>query len=228
VCFLLSLLDNSRLHPAARTREPFVENDRTDKFLQNSENADGESLIFGVSSMQGWRISMEDAHATVLDYAGEDGKATSTDKRLAFFGVYDGHGGDKVALYTGEQLHQIVAKQEAFKEGDIKKALQDGFLATDRAILSGKLLAALWLLTALTHANRSQVRGGSLWLHSFSRHPLKRQDLRGMLIRLPRSSTLAHKDRPMPVIRVPFSESRAGQSRCRSTTSPRTKVSSPI
>ncbi|RMZ69445.1 phosphatase 2c [Pyrenophora seminiperda CCB06] len=103
---------------------------------KKSENGHGESLIFGVSSMQGWRISMEDAHATVLDFAGEDGKPTATDKRLAFFGVYDGHGGDKVALYAGEQLHQIVAKQEAFKAGDIKKALQDGFLATDRAILS--------------------------------------------------------------------------------------------
>ncbi|KAH9881454.1 Protein phosphatase 2C 2 [Plenodomus lingam] len=103
---------------------------------KKSENGEGESLIFGVSSMQGWRISMEDAHATVLDYAGEQGKPTATDKRLAFFGVYDGHGGDKVAIYTGENLHQIVAKQEAFKKGDIKKALQDGFLATDRAILS--------------------------------------------------------------------------------------------
>lgn len=80
---------------------------------------------------------MEDAHATVLDYAGEEGKPTPTDKRLAFFGVYDGHGGDKVAIYTGDNLHQIVANQETFKSGDIKKALQDGFLATDRAILSG-------------------------------------------------------------------------------------------
>ena len=86
---------------------------------------------------------MEDAHATVLDFAGEEGKPTGNDKRLAFFGVYDGHGGDKVALYAGEQLHQIVAKQEAFKEGDIKKALQDGFLATDRAILSGEPFEAL-------------------------------------------------------------------------------------
>ncbi|KAL6703230.1 Protein phosphatase 2C 2 [Coniothyrium glycines] len=103
---------------------------------KKSENADGESLIFGVSSMQGWRISMEDAHAAVLDYAGEVGKATAADKRLAFFGVYDGHGGDKVAIYAGEKLHEIVAKQEAFKSGDLKKALQDGFLATDRAILS--------------------------------------------------------------------------------------------
>ena len=83
---------------------------------------------------------MEDAHATILDLGGEDGKPTPADKRLAFFGVYDGHGGDKVAIYTGEKLHQIVTKQEAFKEGDLKKALQDGFLATDRAILSGTLL----------------------------------------------------------------------------------------
>lgn len=81
---------------------------------------------------------MEDAHATILDLqALQEGKPTSADKRLAFFGVYDGHGGDKVAQYTGEHLHEIVAKQEAFKEGDLKKALQDGFLATDRAILSG-------------------------------------------------------------------------------------------
>lgn len=82
---------------------------------------------------------MEDAHACILDMQAlnEEGKSTPADKRLSFFGVYDGHGGDKVAIYTGEHLHEIVAKQEAFKEGDIKKALQDGFLATDRAILSG-------------------------------------------------------------------------------------------
>ncbi|KAF2622239.1 protein phosphatase-like protein 2c [Macroventuria anomochaeta] len=105
---------------------------------KKSESGDGETFIFGTSSMQGWRISMEDAHACILDLqaAVEGGKPTEADQRLAFFGVYDGHGGDKVAIYTGEHLHEIVAKQEAFKEGDIKKALQDGFLATDRAILS--------------------------------------------------------------------------------------------
>jgi serine/threonine protein phosphatase PrpC len=124
---------------------------------QKSENGDGESLIYGVSSMQGWRISMEDAHATVLDFAGEEGKPTGNDKRLAFFGVYDGHGGDKVALYAGEQLHQIVAKQEAFKQGDIKKALQDGFLATDRAILSGKLSEGLRLGSRQVADSREQT-----------------------------------------------------------------------
>lgn len=114
--------------------EPVVE--------KKSQNGEGETLIFGVSSMQGWRISMEDAHACVLDMQAESDErngekiATPADQRLSFFGVYDGHGGDKVAIYTGENLHKIVAKQEAFKQGNIEQALKDGFLATDRAILS--------------------------------------------------------------------------------------------
>lgn len=86
---------------------------------------------------------MEDAHAAVLDLqsAAEDGKETKpahADSRLSFFGVYDGHGGDKVAQFAGEHIHKIIAKQDAFKKGDIEQALKDGFLATDRAILSGQ------------------------------------------------------------------------------------------
>ncbi|TKA81532.1 Protein phosphatase 2C 2 [Cryomyces minteri] len=105
-----------------------------------SEQGQDDRVIFGVSSMQGWRISMEDAHATILDLQPQDGDKKQTpaspDQRLSFFGVYDGHGGDKVALYTGEHLHNIVAKQDAFAEGNMEQALKDGFLAIDRAILS--------------------------------------------------------------------------------------------
>ncbi|KAF1988083.1 protein phosphatase 2C protein 1 [Aulographum hederae CBS 113979] len=110
--------------------EPVVE--------KTSDNGQDDRVIFGVSSMQGWRISMEDAHACILDLKPEDldDSETPKDKRLSFFGVYDGHGGDKVAIYTGQNLHKIVAKQEGFKNGDIESALKDGFLATDKAILS--------------------------------------------------------------------------------------------
>ena len=91
--------------------------------------------------MQGWRISMEDAHAAVLDLqvekGGKDFSAASVEDRLSFFGVYDGHGGDKVAIYAGQNIHKIVASQETFKKGDFEQALKDGFLATDRAILNG-------------------------------------------------------------------------------------------
>jgi protein phosphatase PTC2/3 len=84
---------------------------------------------------------MEDAHAAVLDLQQEkDGKQlqpAAPDKRLSFFGVYDGHGGEKVAQFAGENLHKIVAKQEGFAKADYEQALKDGFLATDRAILNG-------------------------------------------------------------------------------------------
>jgi protein phosphatase 2C family protein 2/3 len=84
---------------------------------------------------------MEDAHATILDLQAPNAdKAleTAEDDRLSFFGVYDGHGGEKVALFAGENIHNIIAKQDAFKKGDLEQALKDGFLATDRAILNGQ------------------------------------------------------------------------------------------
>lgn len=84
---------------------------------------------------------MEDAHAAILDLQVENTskefKSASVEDRLSFFGVYDGHGGDKVALFAGDNIHKILAKQEAFKKGDFEQALKDGFLATDRAILNG-------------------------------------------------------------------------------------------
>ncbi len=85
---------------------------------------------------------MEDAHAAVLDLQSEEEEGVKhqpspPDKRLAYFGVYDGHGGEKVAHFAGENVHKIIAKQDAFKKGDIEQALKDGFLATDRAILNG-------------------------------------------------------------------------------------------
>lgn len=84
---------------------------------------------------------MEDAHATILDLQPEeDGKEAApkpADARISFFGVYDGHGGDRVAIYTGEHLHRIIADEPAFKDGNFEQALKDGFLAIDRAILSG-------------------------------------------------------------------------------------------
>ena len=91
--------------------------------------------------MQGWRVSMEDAHACVLDLQHESTDAAEAPAPLdggrSFFGVYDGHGGDKVAIYAGDNLHKIISKQDSYMEGDIEQALKDGFLATDRAILTG-------------------------------------------------------------------------------------------
>lgn len=84
---------------------------------------------------------MEDAHAAILDLQNSENPTPKPkDQRISFFGVYDGHGGDKVALFSGENVHQILAKQGAFAAGNYEQALKDGFLATDRAILQGMLV----------------------------------------------------------------------------------------
>ncbi|KAF4551682.1 Protein phosphatase 2C-like protein 5 [Elsinoe fawcettii] len=107
---------------------------------KKSESGQDDRIAYGISCMQGWRINMEDAHACILDLQPLEGeeelKPAASDIRISFFGVYDGHGGDKVAIYTGENLHKIIAKQEAFKKGQFEQALKDGFLAIDRSILS--------------------------------------------------------------------------------------------
>ena len=136
-----------------------------------------------MSAMQGWRISMEDAHAAVLDLQAEDADkgfvAASPEDRLSFFGVYDGHGGDKVALFAGENIHKILAKQEAFKKKDFEQALKDGFLATDRAILSGEFQACDWKRQPNQHTRRSKIRGRGFRLHRICGFDIENYDIRG-------------------------------------------------
>ncbi|KAF3058436.1 Protein phosphatase 2C like protein 2 [Daldinia childiae] len=103
-----------------------------------SDKGEDDRLLYGVSAMQGWRISMEDAHCTILDLltpkADEEKKVHPS--RLSFFGVFDGHGGDKVAQFAGKNIYDILKKQDTFKTGNYEQSLKDTFLATDRAILS--------------------------------------------------------------------------------------------
>lgn len=48
-------------------------------------------LKVGSSCMQGWRINMEDSHTHILSLPDDPG--------TAFFGVYDGHGGNAALIY---------------------------------------------------------------------------------------------------------------------------------
>ncbi|KAF9401543.1 Protein phosphatase 2C 2 [Mortierella sp. AD011] len=70
--------------------------------------------------------AMEDAHTTLPDV--EDAPGT------AFFAVYDGHGGGKVARYCSERLHKNISSDAAFSASDFRGAINNGFLETDRAL----------------------------------------------------------------------------------------------
>ncbi|KAE8723628.1 putative protein phosphatase 2C 60 [Hibiscus syriacus] len=96
----------------------YLSTPKTEKFSDDGEN---DRLRYGLSSMQGWRSTMEDAHAAYPDL----------DNITSFFGVYDGHGGQAVAKFCAKYLHQQVLKHEAYSAGEIGTSLQKSFLRMD-------------------------------------------------------------------------------------------------
>lgn len=101
-----------------------------DKLSSNHEN---NYLKCGASSMQGWRMSQEDAHNCCLDY----------DTEISLFAVYDGHGGAEVAEYASKHLPNTIKETEAYKQGDFEKALQDAFLSFDASLVTEPVLEEL-------------------------------------------------------------------------------------
>jgi protein phosphatase 2C family protein 2/3 len=98
----------------------------TSKFQDSGAN---EKVFYALVSMQGWRITMEDAHAVVLDLEA-NGKFNS------FFAVYDGHSGSNVAKFAGLNLHKRLVKEEAYKNDDYEGALTNAFLRMDEDLLA--------------------------------------------------------------------------------------------
>ncbi|KAJ2720408.1 Protein phosphatase 2C 2 [Coemansia sp. Benny D115] len=95
--------------------EPIVE--------KHSSKGGDERFLYGASAMQGWRITMEDAHTTLLK-VGPDGES-------AFFAVFDGHGGQTAAKFAGAQLQDFIIAEKSYEAGDYAAALKAGFLSAD-------------------------------------------------------------------------------------------------
>lgn len=93
----------------------------------------GKNVAYGASSMQGWRISQEDAHNACIEF----------DDNVSLFAVYDGHGGHEVATYCARNLPDFIKATEAYKNGDIKQALIDAFLSFDATLVKPEIIAIL-------------------------------------------------------------------------------------
>lgn len=78
-------------------------------------------LTYGSSSMQGWRMSQEDAHNCLPDF----------DENTSLFAVYDGHGGAEVAQYCATNLPQFIKETNHYKEGKLADALVEAYLGFD-------------------------------------------------------------------------------------------------
>lgn len=104
----------------------FLDKPKTDK---TKGSGVGAGLKYGVSAMQGWRMEMEDAHVCNTSFSLKD---------HAFFGVFDGHAGARVAEYCSQNLLDTILQQlgnQPTPTTDIlKKAIRDGFLAIDKKL----------------------------------------------------------------------------------------------
>ncbi|KAF4664613.1 hypothetical protein FOZ61_000683 [Perkinsus olseni] len=94
----------------------------------DTECADWGPLAVSVSSVQGWRRSMEDAHVAHWD----------AKKKIGIFGVFDGHGGQAVALYVAKHLVPILTDREAYRQGKYERALHETFMELDRLMITEK------------------------------------------------------------------------------------------
>lgn len=100
---------------------------------KDSSDEANDLLMSGSSSMQGWRISQEDAHNCILNF----------DEDTSFFAVYDGHGGSEVAQYCSLHLPTFLKKLSAYKAKDFEKALRDAFIGFDATLLEERVIEEL-------------------------------------------------------------------------------------
>jgi len=95
-----------------------------------TESGANKRVMYAVTTMQGWRLDMEDAHAVVLDLE------AANDKQNCFFAVYDGHSGSSVAKFAGQNVHKRLVTEETYKNEDYEVALKKAFLGTDEDLLA--------------------------------------------------------------------------------------------
>ena len=127
----------------------FLKEPKTEKTTEDGEN---KFVKYGISSMQGWRMEMEDAHVVRLcsDKNGDG---------INFFGVFDGHCGEEVALYCSLNLIPCVMAQEEYPD-NLPAALKKSFFAMDENLLDPEKSAELLRdrVSKLRRKTRKQVR----------------------------------------------------------------------
>ncbi|XP_022650293.1 protein phosphatase 1A-like [Varroa jacobsoni] len=111
----------------------FLEKPKVEKHSESGRTTSG--IRFALSSMQGWRVEMEDAHTALCSVQGFP--------TWSFFGVYDGHAGAGVSARCStnllpailENIARIKDMNEDYGEtGPLSNAIRSGFLQLDESM----------------------------------------------------------------------------------------------
>ncbi|CAB4064638.1 PPM1B [Lepeophtheirus salmonis] len=88
----------------------FLDKPKTEKYNESGSGAGG--IRYGLSSMQGWRIEMEDAHSAVLGIPG-------IGENVSWFAVFDGHAGSRVSAHCSRHLLDCLSSISDFRDSII-------------------------------------------------------------------------------------------------------------
>jgi len=93
-------------------------------------------LISGSHEEQGPRKTMEDTHKRI-DNVHTDLPDISIKNysQVAYYAVYDGHGGAQTAEMVVERLHPQIFKSDHFNEGNVEAAIHQGFQEMDKYVV---------------------------------------------------------------------------------------------
>lgn len=79
------------------------------------------ALRYAAATMQGWRLTNEDAYLVELDLS----------QRSSCFGVFDGHSGGEIANYAAANFVKVLTSNQRFHTGRLEVTLQETFLQLD-------------------------------------------------------------------------------------------------
>lgn len=142
-----------------------------------------QSLTYSIGSMQGYRMSMEDAHNVKIN----------EDESLAVFGVFDGHGGKPCADFINEalvteifrSLHQQIHSESESNLSVYMRTIKDCFFHVDHQLFKKNyqncgstaivttIIANKYIVVANTGDSRSimSLNGGAPKTLSFDHKP---------------------------------------------------------
>lgn len=116
----------------------FLDKPKTEKY---NESKSGAGLRYGLSSMQGWRIEMEDAHSAVIGLP-------EIGDNVSWFAVFDGHAGSRVSAHCSTHLLESIMATDEFRDSlkkehvlsedelmdKVKSGILHGFLELDEKL----------------------------------------------------------------------------------------------
>ncbi|CAL8147541.1 unnamed protein product [Orchesella dallaii] len=114
---------------------------------KETEEGEGNKLKFGACSMQGWRVSQEDAHNCIASF----------DQDASLFAVYDGHGGSEVATYLSRHLPEFLKTCTAYKNGEFVKGLEECYLKIDESIKTPEVIKEIQQIAKSSASNEAGV-----------------------------------------------------------------------